>query len=408
VIPLALINRSGAVLLRPDGTLPQITPGTGRPGLAVARAILTDLAVDAFLLVSRIPSTVCFARAQDDRQLRWGEAPAEIAPECQRLAVSEEYGGYRWYDRALEWLKDICAPTRIQQVNGHAGSILLRVDTRNGSLWFKAVSGWSEREGATAKLLATNYPGLFPAVLAYDPKHNWTLSEHVEGDELFRQDALAVWERTAEALAWMQIESLGRASGYLDAGAAADLRPQAIVVPALAFFETLPALMERQPRPQPAPLTRDQVRLTSEHVIDACRRAALLPFAETIANADFSPHNVVIQRGQPVFIDWAEAVIGFPFITCEYMRNRMVVETPSRASWREPIGRAYRAVWMERFSERDVNEAAAIVPLVAAISSAVFVRQNQPLADGGHDRYLRSLARFMHKHICASATEVLC
>lgn len=318
--------------------------------------------------------------------------------------IHAPFGSPDWIKQVEDWLRTEFSHrnehvVRIDVRRNHTLRILWRVTTTDTSYWMKAVAGSHLREFAICQLLAARH-SVFPRVLASNTGLHSFVLEHVEGVELNDCPDLAAWQSTTALLAELQMFWLGHTDVLLAAGAA-DLRLPRLVTTLKPFIDGMEELFSRQPAANTAmaaapALTRADLATLTDRLEEACMAGDRLSFAATLANADFSPHNVLISAHRPTFLDWAEAAVAFPLITGEYLWNRMVHENPDRKPWTHSLRATYRRIWLGGFPEADVDCGLSLSPLLALYSLAVFIWQTD-LEQPGIDRYLRSLVRRMHK-----------
>jgi hypothetical protein len=123
-----------------------------------------------------------------------------------------------------------------------------------------------------------------------------------------------------------------------------------------------------------------------------------LPY--TLGHLDPNPGNIFVSQSEATFLDWAEAYVGNPFLSFQYLLEhfRRTVSRNPEASQR--ISEAYRARWHALISPEALKSAFAFTPLVAAFTYAAvdglwrdpMRTQNQRFAS-----YLRSMTRHMHR-----------
>ncbi len=410
---LAIVNARGQVLAQPDAIgnparLPRVRVEPGRMGVSLARAVRNQLNLDVFCLATAKSSEYTWElmRLQDDntplpKGCLW-TAPENVIECLEGLPSAvfneaETFGGYEWYRDVHEWLKSVTADLgyhvhSLEQWNGYPGHVLLRVTTDGPQFWFKAATGQEGSEMAITQILAERHPRAFPRVLAAQPDWNALLLENIEGRELDECDELATWVATAEALADIQLNSEGMSNRLLDAGAF-DLRAKTILQFIPQLLDSVDDAMRRQPKTPPDVLSRADLDELREGLSVLCEEVDSLPFADGLANADFSPHNTLVTKNGPVFIDWEEACVSLPLIAGEYMWNRMVVESPNRAPWQPHLREAYCNRWTDRYGARVVTDAFHLLPKFALLAAVTFHAKCR--ADCGivDDRFLRSLAR---------------
>jgi hypothetical protein len=389
--------------------LPEVEVESGRAGIALYRAIRDQLSLETFSLVlpeassnglnvfclqspvMNLPSGLGWT----EQAMLGDEALAAVPQEVAKCA--DGFGGLRWYSSIQAWLESKLndlgqSVVTLEQWNGRVGGVLLRVINGGPDLWFKAVSDFNSREMRIAELLAARHPQYFPRILATLPEWNAFLLEHVEGVELYETESLETWRVTAKLLADVQIGWAGGGDRLLEAGAA-DLRATALTGHIPDFLEHVHEAMSRQEKSLPRRLSRTDLHELGSSLYALSEDVAGLSIPDGLANADFSPHNALITKRGPVFIDWAEACVSLPLIAGEYLWNRMVVETPDRIGWQDTLRRTYLDCWADAYGAEQVAKAAELLPAFAIFAVAMFYHQRECHGESPYDSYLRSLTR---------------
>lgn len=415
-----VINDKGQVLLPRRGDSITVEIGPGRFGRKLTAAIRNRWGLKTFLIV-RPPTVIPVLRLQEHEtvglhpELAWqcldtalALLPAASHADMRRTvlaqAIDTRFGTYRWYDKAMKQVRDRLRESddslvRVEQWHGDREAVVLRLDTARGVVyWLKAADGRSQQESDVLTVLASQYPTVFPKVFAHWPDSKMMLIEHLDGNELDESRDVAEWNRTARLLAELQVSSLEKTASLLTAGAP-NLSPKYLGNLARPFCRLMAEVMSRQRDTPPARLASEQLQFLADAIEDACEEAASLPFASALANADFSPHNVMLTDRGPKFFDWAETIVGFPLVTAEYFLSRMQTERRERGTWQAQLEAAYRRVWEEAFGGDLVETGFLIARLLAPFTVAVYLSgwqfQGEPAID---DRYLRALTRRMLRH----------
>lgn len=415
---VVIINHKLQALLPRVGALSTDIP-PDRFGRAVTKALREQLDIDTFLIVSQERMAAPVLRLQHENTplpegCRWCDLdeafhtlPIEHQAATRRVIfqqfVNESLGSYVWYDTAMRLVCQHFETAqqrlqRVQQWHGDRESVVLRLDTMDGqTLWLKAVDAHSKEEVKITRRLVDRHPALMPKVIAswHDPR--MMLIEHLDGIELAECDDLGQWVAVARLLAEMQMQWVGAVDPLIAAGAP-NMGPDRLAQMAGIFCDFMVELMANQPNPAPVRLGRQDLVILREALEDACTKALELPFSIALANADFSPHNVILTQRGPAFFDWSEAVAGFPFITGEYLWNRMITEVPERKHWEGPLRSAYREMWERQYGAHAVQSALELAQLLAPYSVALYLGGWQ-CTDGADldGRYLRSLTRRMYR-----------
>jgi hypothetical protein len=230
--------------------------------------------------------------------------------------------------RVQAWATDAIQPLGLElgssfrQFNASASFSLIRFETDGPAIWFKAVGKPNLREFPITLKLAELFPGFIPKILAFKPEWNGWLSREVDGKNLGETGAVALWERAATDLARLQIESIVEAESIRRLGAH-DLRVDVLLSAIDPFFELAGRLMDEQAKTPPAILTREELSLLRVQVDDALTLLRDLGIPDTLGHMDLNPRNIIAAGDGCVFLDWAEAYVGCPFFSLEYLLEHL-------------------------------------------------------------------------------------
>jgi hypothetical protein len=124
---------------------------------------------------------------------------------------------------------------------------------------------------------------------------------------------------------------------------------------------------------------------------------------ETLGHMDFNPGNIVCSPSGSVFLDWAEAFVGHPFLTFEYLLEHFRRTFGQGSSYETQLVARYVSPWRELVSERDIQSALEVMPLLAVFACAAGNDRwtsPQKLEEPSTEAYLRSLTRRMEREAC--------
>jgi Phosphotransferase enzyme family len=303
------------------------------------------------------------------------------------------------------WTRDAIRPfgleleTSFRQYNASESFSLIRFETNGPAVWFKAVGVPNLREFPITLKLAELLPQFLPEVLATRPEWNAWLSREVEGTNLGETKEAAIWERAAAKLAELQIDSISRVDSILDAGAH-DLRADRLFDSVDPFFEVVTRLMEQQTKVSPPALSREELGLLKLRLEDALTLLGDFGIPHTLGHLDLNPSNIVVTADGCVFLDWAEAYVGLPFFSFEYLLEHFRREVGRDSVFESAFVNAYRSPWQQFLSDDLTSEAFPLAPLTAVFAYAAGTqawKDGEKLRDAKTGRYFRSLARRMNR-----------
>ncbi len=314
----------------------------------------------------------------------------------------EPFSRMGWLSSLQDWVGTVIRPLGMelkdfQQLNGSETFTLIRFDTSERPIWFKAVGKPNLHEFAVTVALAKLFPEYVPRLLATRPCcHGWLMGD-AGGAPLNEVEDPSAWNAAATALAGLQITSIDSIDALFEAGCR-DLRAATLLELVDPFLEAVADLMQQQTKVPPPILSRHELSDLGATLKNAlhCLRSVRIP--EALGHSDFNPGNILVGSEGCVFIDWAEAHVGHPFLTFEYLISHIRKDYPALARFERAIRSSYVQRWQSVFLSEHVSEAFLFSPLVAVFAYAVAGnswRDPERLKIPQVPGYLRSLTRRM-------------
>ena len=326
--------------------------------------------------------------------------------ECDTWArdpVAGPFAQLGWFKELCKWIEEVIAPRRLhlggnfRQLNASRSFSLIRFETDGSAVWFKAAGEPHQRELPITRTLAQLFPKYLPPILAARSTWNGWLMPEVEGTNLDETTDISLWEAAASALANLQVESINSQRELVDCGAH-DLRIKPLRNLVSPFMDVAAELMKNQSKAPPAVLGDMELRLLQERLQDALSALGDLGIPDTLGHLDLNPGNLIVSEGRCLFLDWAEAYVGQPFFTFQYLLEHLRRMSSADSISEERVVTSYLAPWTQVASGNCVAEAMLLAPLLAVFVYAAGAgawmqpeRLNDPKAAG----YLRSLVRRM-------------
>lgn len=335
------------------------------------------------------------------------QAVQRAVAQCTAYAgdTARPFGRLGWFSNLQQWVQQkigiqgLHLNGRFRQLNACPMFSLVRFETDGPAIWFKAVDAPNQREYPLTLALARSFPRFVPQIIATRPECNGWLARETEGPLLHERSAFASWEAAAADLAELQISSLSRSLQLLDPGAR-DLRAAALADLVEPFFRAMGEVMERQTKRQPRALSHEELRCLAARVQEAIVVLEGTAIATTLGHLDLNPGNIVCSPTGCVFLDWAEAFVGHPFLTFEYLREHFRRAFGDDHSLETQFVASYSSPWRAFASESEIRRALEVSPLVAVFAYATgnnLWTDPQKLEDPRTAGYLRSLTRRMER-----------
>jgi hypothetical protein len=309
-----------------------------------------------------------------------------------------------WLAELLRWVTDRIAAVGLRltggftQLNASPAFSLIRLETDGSAVWFKGVGAPNRHELPVTVCLARLFREQLPYLLGVHPAWNGWLAEEVRGHALDHFRKFRSWAKAAESLAQLQILSIGKDAELLE-GQSKDLRLARLTAVIDPFIERMREFMADQETKAPAPLTDSELTCLASHLHEACSRLGDLALPDTLGHLDLNPGNIFISRERCVFLDWAEAFVGSPLLTFEYLREHFRRRGHADATAIRNLAAAYLDPWRSLIAPDHLDRAMALSPLVAVFAFAAngTWRAAETLGDRSHAGYFRSLTRRMQR-----------
>jgi hypothetical protein len=306
------------------------------------------------------------------------------------------------------WLRDLCLwiqekidpmnlrlTGQFRQLTASPTFNLIRFETNGPALWFKAVGEPNSHEFRIVSTLATLFPSFLPRIVASLPDLNAWLTAEAEGAS--PDVNFADWNTVSVRLAELQTMSL-QDTGHLLAVGCRDIRSASLLSCVDDFFRTIDELMRRQTKTPPSILSSKELLVLKNRLIEALTTLAATGIPDALNHLDFNPGNILVSDPHCTLIDWAEAAIGHPFITFEYLLEHCTRLSPESRPRLAELTSSYLEQWECFASPLAISRSLSLAPLVAvfayAVSSGIWhdpTRIASPKTAG----YLRGLVRRM-------------
>ena len=311
-----------------------------------------------------------------------------------------------WFQELQAWVEEVSQQLGVKltgkfcQFNASPSFSLIRFETTGGALWFKAVGEPNQHEFPITVALSRCLTQFVPTVIAIRPAWCGWLMQDAGTPISEIIPTLDVWRQIAADLAKLQIDSIPQSQALLRAGAR-DLRKPKLLDLVDPFLDSMDRLMRQQIKPSPPPLSPKEIFELSVTLKDALAGLDQIHFPTTLGHSDFNPGNILWRGNGSVFTDWAEAHVGHPFLTFEYLLSHLRKDCSEIAGFEDFIRSAYTQPWRYIVPAQSIAEAAVLSPLVAVFAFAVSL--NSWHSPKSHDQqalsYLRSLTRRMKREM---------
>jgi hypothetical protein len=325
-------------------------------------------------------------------------------PGCE--TDSDPFTHLNWFEDLCDWAakaintRGLCLTGDFRQLNANAAFSLIRLETNGPAVWFKAVGAPNQREFPITLTLANDFPKYMPDLIAARPDWNAWLTLEAGTTNLADTRDPSLWRSAAVALANLQIESIGKCERLIASGAH-DLTPTSLLETVSPFLEVIAELMSRQPKFSPPVLSKGDLAVLNERIRNGISELLEFEIADTLGHLDLNPGNIIVKSpAKCVFLDWAEAFVGHPFYTFQYLLEHFRRMVGQDLIAEHAFTSSYLYPWSDLASAEHLREAMALSPLIAAFAYGAGTnawRTPERLRDPKVAGYLRALARRMRR-----------
>jgi hypothetical protein len=311
-----------------------------------------------------------------------------------------------WTEELLDWIGAETSIDRslfsgeIRQLNASATHSLVRLGgERVSRLWFKAVAVRDDREFQLTTLLSRLFPTHLPPLVAARRDWNGWLMEDagrpLEEIGSIRQHHL---DQVGDSLAELQLASVEKVDELI-ANGVQDQRMPVLRTGTPGLLPYFEEAMRAQSFDSVPRFSARRLREVEAILHDACFRLEELGIPYALVHNDINLGNILIGSDGCRFTDWASAGVSNPIVTLEQLKMQLVQDKRT-VPWISRISEAYRKRWREVILDDAIDQALALVPLIA-IATQMWSRKEWVLSEQRHNpavqSYLRSLMRHMSR-----------
>jgi hypothetical protein len=328
-------------------------------------------------------------------------------------AAAEPFLKPDWFTKARSWIERSLRPYSLhltgefRQLNASPTFSLIRFETTEAPVWFKAVGEPNVREWGVTLALSRTCPLFLPSILASKRKWNAWLSLDVPGESLVTKSGMQLWETAASSLANFQIQSMNDSEHLLEAGAR-DLRVHKLLLLVEPFFQFAADCAARAPLQCSDNLTLLELADLKETIQAGLREIEGLYLTDSVGHMDLNPSNIFCTEDRAIFLDWAEGFVGNPLFSFEYLLQHFRQTFGRELSLEERFRNEYLKPLRDVIPPEHLRQIISLLPLAALFGYAATVwsaSQNDSAWTARWERYLLKLVRKMSGYATQRETE---
>jgi thiamine kinase-like enzyme len=328
--------------------------------------------------------------------------------------ILQDYGNTReplarlgWIQQAQQWIQENEADHNllftgiVSHVNGCAPFAVVRFETKGGpDYWLKATGSPNAHEFAVTRALSQRFPNHLPQIVAAREDWNAWITKDA-GPTLRECLTLPAFEQAVSSLASLEKQSLP----YIEI-----LRAAGCVDCSIHNFEShieeivdyLEEVMRLQSSSKVQRLDQQQLLELRDSLHRTCLQMEELDLPETLAHGDINPGNILFNGTRCVFIDWAEAYTGNPFLNFERFLHHVERLGEPAESWVPGLRILYKQQWLDLLDEAKIDHAFQIAPLLA-VATYLYGRGDWLLSSRRNDANFQALARALARRMYRAA-----
>ncbi|MCG5453380.1 phosphotransferase [Micromonospora hortensis] len=321
-----------------------------------------------------------------------------------------DWSGEQWQTQARSWVDEQLTRAG-RRVTGSVEprvrpwSLVWRVPTDDGPVWFKANNPGTTHEAALIATLARLAPERVLTPIAVDPKRGWSLlpdgGESLR-DLLARDPDLTHWERALPGYAALQLATAAQADELVTSGVP-DHRPEVLAglfAELLDDHEALLIGVEGGLNPE----VYDRLRAEVPSYAERCRRLAEFGIPATVQHDDLHDGNVFAGAAGYRYFDWGDASVAHPFGTL-LVTLRSIGHAGNLAADDAQLVRlrdAYLEVWTDRYDRRTLVEAADLAIALGPVSRSLSWRRALDTHEESRAEYAEAVPGWLEELFAAS------
>ncbi|MDG4806798.1 aminoglycoside phosphotransferase family protein [Micromonospora sp. WMMD1120] len=307
-----------------------------------------------------------------------------------------DWSSEQWQVRARSWV-DAQVSQAGRRVVGQVESrvrpwsLVWRVPTDDGPVWFKANNPGTTHEAVLIATLAEVAPDRVLTPIAVDPAQGWSLlpdgGESLR-DVLGRDSDLTHWERALPGYAALQLASARRADELVARGVP-DHRPEVLAGLLVELLDDRRSLLIGAEGGL-SPEVYERLRAAAPSYAERCRRLADLGIPATVQHDDLHDGNVFAGVYGYRYFDWGDASVAHPFgtllVTLRAIRHdrRLAADDARLARLRD----AYLEAWTDRYDRRTLVAAADLAISLGPVSRSLSWRRALDTADPARGEFV--------------------
>jgi hypothetical protein len=279
-----------------------------------------------------------------------------------------------WYDSATRWIENelehlgLSMAGKPTQLRAWERSFLMRVPTRQGDFYFKALPAMFAHEPKLTAALSARYPGKFPDVAALDRDRHWMLMRDYGSITLSKVPEIETWEDALREFARLQMELSADSAQLLKYGLPA--RPLYWLSDQ---FEAMLEDTEGLASPYKG-LSAHEIRQLVEmapRLAEMCQQLGTYKIPTSLEHGDLWAENIAVTPSGFLYADWSDSSLAHPFFSMLLVYSEEGQDLPKVPAAHDRLRNAYLEPWQSVEPMDRLIEAFNLAQVVGALHAAL-------------------------------------
>jgi hypothetical protein len=288
-----------------------------------------------------------------------------------RLRAPWEQRG--WFKMTQESMLDIADRVDmlpegdVEQQSVWARSSVTRLETRQGTLFFKAVPPLFSYEPVVTRVLSLRYPNRVPEVLAVNVAKSWMLIREGKGIPLGESQRLEDWKRAIQQFAEIQID-LSDSTHSLVAVGLPDRNVDYLHSQIDRLMIDLPSTLDEE--------EKQALRRAAFALKMMCYDLLEYKVPLSLTHGDlWSEHIRVLDDGSIQFANWSDSSVSHPFFDVPIFLADIENELPGVPDARKQLLQTYLELWTDYEPMHHLRRAYAAAEVLSKLQQVVNYQQ---------------------------------
>lgn len=281
-----------------------------------------------------------------------------------------------WLHGAIEWIlaqlsqEDLLPVAPIEQRRAWQRSCILRVETKTGDIYFKALPKMFSHEILLLSDVMLNFPINVPDFLALDPDRNWMLMRDISGIPLMQVSDTFHFDEALLAYSCIQHHYIQQTSQLIRMGCpyrsleklSKDIRILFSDDATMLVGSSIVGLSKQE---------FAELQTRTAYFVELCDQLEQYKLPYTIDHGDLHGNNIHFANNRYVFFDWSDSSVTHPFLGIFSFVQDFQKRSPQSINAYHRLRDVYLSTWKDYCSLDELRKAFDLALPLSIIHRAV-------------------------------------